>query len=277
MQSIVENTINAVSDSTDLQTDNILKCSKLKSALLQLMPIFLVIVSLVFSMGLLAALDAEELPTLPYEFSVKWDISKKENSLVQDFVVERREPVSPYSLIFSPIDQFKTKTLFYFISIHFVTKHIPQLSVSRHSPYFNELLEMDRKEKEGREFVGGSSYYCFVDDPVNPYIISAEEMDFKRKKNHDYLKGRYTIKYDKPGKMIPISLKLQKIEGNELKTIIPEQTLNTTGSADGSFTRLIKGVDLTPGKYRITLNTLENITLPYDLESYLKIYYPVTK
>jgi hypothetical protein len=198
--------------------------------------------------------EANSLPELPYNFSVKWNISKKDNLLIQDFVVNRRMPLSWFTLLLAPIRQFKTVNFRYSIYIAFEGTKKPL------SP--QEVARIN-------DFVGRYEYKYYTNDP-NPVLVPVQEKDI-HKADEMVSEGKYQIKYDHPGVTIPVSIKLEKIDKDKTKEIIPQETIYTHGSYEGFFNRLITKVILSEGRYRIYVNVPSGIKTPSDVETALAI------
>ena len=153
------------------------------------------------------AAHSAELPSLPWSFSVKWDISKKDNLLVQDFIVHKK---AAYFVVIN----FDSITLFY------SQKEYDQLMVllNRAGPFDHRSL------------------------------------------------------------VIPVVMKIERIDGDYLVPVLPQKTINTRylcGWNGSHMQRCIAHEMLSAGKYRITIHTTHAVKLPSNnVETSLMIYTP---
>lgn len=162
--------------------------------------------------------NAKDLPELPYSFEVPWDISKKDNLLEQEFVVNAKDPISASHLVLAPIDQFKIKTHGYYICINFkVVERTPG----------NET------RKQLRDFLGDASTQGIV---------------------------------------IPVVIKIENLGD---ASILFEGTLNTKGALSWNrdhIDRLIDKQSLPTGKYKISVKTTSQISIPPNVKTFLSIF-----
>jgi hypothetical protein len=89
-------------------------------------------------------------------------------------------------------------------------------------------------------------------------------------------KNSYTIKFGHPGTVIPVHIRIKRIEVPGNPTLVLDQTLNTKGLSrvylDGIH-RDVALIDLEPGKYRITASTLQQTVLPgFVTETILEVF-----
>lgn len=186
---------------------------------------------------------SETFTTLPQGVRVPWDISKQDNLLVQDFVVGTA--------------LFDKAVHRYTISIGFY-------------PIKEPLTDEDREWL--KTFVGGPQELVYTNDPVNPVIVPTHSTEEITRAYALVRQGKYITKPVIPGVMIPIRLKIERIDGDRAETIMAEKVVNTEGATDGANDRLIDHVTLPPGKYRISIKALEASTLPPDMQTFLEIW-----
>lgn len=81
-------------------------------------------------------------------------------------------------------------------------------------------------------------------------------------------KGAYQVRYDRPGTIIPIHIKIEKIDDQKNSTPLVDQTFNTEGSDNGykgGLHRKITFIRLKPGNYKLTASTMQKTVLPPDI------------
>ena len=169
--------------------------------------------------------------TLPTYFDVKWDISKKDNQIEQEF------SVTSYNA--------------YVLSIIFSPKHPPVA---------------DEEVRQLREFLGGERYRPY-NLKTHEYMLTNTD-EAARQVLHLADTGEVIWKYDIPGVIIPVHFKIEKLDNGKITNIITEKDVDT-GGQDENCTRRIAAVKLHPGNYKITISTNKGVTLLPDLETFL--------
>jgi len=182
---------------------------------------------------------------LPYHFEVPWDISQKNNLLVRDFVVNEREPRSP----------FREIIFYYDVCINF----------SHNSPLSpEEYAQFER-------LVGKREFHYYTNDHGKSVLLPADTFQTNKKALELLSQGKAHIKYTDPGKIIPVSIEIEKIEDNNTEIIVPKKIIDTAGLMESGRRRRIDYLRLVPGKYKITVSLPSEVKLPPDTQTSLAI------
>jgi hypothetical protein len=180
-----------------------------------------------------AANSNTSIPELPFAFSVKWDISKEDNQLVQDFVVNERDPFSWFHIFHAPSRLFQAKAHPYHAYIRFQSVNKEPLSAEE----WKQLMT----------FVGNGALDARTYKPVPsgvtiPVDIKIEKIDA----NH--------------------------IDSIVPEQIIDTTNQAAHSAARLSMDRFIDDVGTLPaGKYRISIRTAHAVNLPPKIETFLMI------
>ncbi len=165
----------------------------------------------------------------------KWNIAQKDSTIVQDFTVR-------HSMIYMPILDF-----------HPLRK--------LHTPFSEDPI---------MQFIGDGSKGIYN---LKTHQFMNWNNNEERQQVFAMLQNKEAVwKRENPGTIIPIHLKIEKLDQDKDKVII-DQTYDTEGY-DAAIERDIVYIKLKPGKYRLTANTTKETVLPPDLETFLLIGSP---
>lgn len=216
-------------------------------------------------------------PSLP--FTVKWDVSPKDSSIKQEFQVEKYRSYQ-FDIVFGhpKMSLEKLRELQKFTgdaSYHRVTQESADtdypVDVPEYTPEEREFL------RKGGSLVGGT------------YFKNRQLKDNERL--HAPPAGT-VLRFTKAGAgvAIPVHIKIEQIDNKGTSTVIIDKKVNTVGVvAHGlinhsallkrsapldplitdKLERRITEMPLRPGKYRISIDTTKETTLPPDITTLL--------
>ena len=173
------------------------------------------------------------LPSIPPCFETKWDMSKKDNVVEQEFYV--------------------SKDYVYEIDMALKTVHVPASS---------------EEKKQMHEFIGDGNS---PSEPQSTSAGTPDEIRQAWDKAHRAEFGDRPDKIN-PGTIIPIHFKVERLDSGKVVETIADRTIDSAGMyAGGSrgFLRDIDGVKLRSGTYKITINANLQVTLPPNSETNL--------
>lgn len=165
-------------------------------------------------------------PTIPPWRSFRWDISKKGSVIEQEFIV--------------------TEHRSYDFDLEFHHNGLPD---------------------DWKKFIGTGGDIFLTRDQVNPRRVRDEDVGGDGRRLYElYHKGELVIKSADPGVIVPIHIRVEKIDevsGN--KTLLADKTVDTEAryrGGGGIVARGIWGVALKPGRYKVSAETLKDVPLP---------------
>lgn len=115
-------------------------------------------------------------------------------------------------------------------------------------------------------FIGRGGDIFFTKDAVNPRRVNPWEVGGISRLYELYRQGELIIKYADPGVIVPVLLRVEKIDevtGNRI--LLLEKTFNTeamSSGGNGVISRNISGVALKAGRYKVTATTQIDVPLP---------------
>lgn len=182
----------------------------------------------------------------------KGELSHKGSSIVRDFSVWQQH----------------NSNISFNIIVNFHVKNISDASSETlRSQAFSRL----------REVVGDFDHKLY--DPKEHRYLTCEDVSDQAacwRKWYGLLKnGQAIMVYVHPGIVLPVHLKIEKLDGAESTAKIMDQTFITAGAfsyGSTNRTRDITSVNLLPGKYRLTAEAVQDVALPQDIETSIDLY-----
>ena len=122
---------------------------------------------------------------------------------------------------------------------------------------------------ELRKFIGDSGYQIVTKEPM-PKVVNAQTTEEVQARDKLVRQGVYQIRLTNPGVVMPVQVKVEKLNDDLPATVLLDQVINTDRENFG-VDRAITVVALKPGKYHIKLVKYKEITLPQGVTSTLVI------
>jgi hypothetical protein len=140
-------------------------------------------------------------------------------------------------------------------------------------PMYLTFSSFSHDLKEIEKFTGDGTV-CFH-DLMHDKCVSNEEY---WKADPDGNNGAYEIKHVHPGTMIPVHIKIEKIDNQKNIITVLDKSINTVGMSgaySGGYLREIGFAKLRRGKYRLTATTLQKNNIdPIIIDSFIEITSP---
>ena len=177
---------------------------------------------------------ADSFPVIPPGFDVKWDVSKKGSNISRTFSAS--------------IDHF------YDFGISF------------------RLTDNTVSMEELRKITGDGARQYWPVDPNNQHPLQVLTGEEQRQVFQGVKNGIYVMKHPYPGTIIPIHVKIERVNDSQNKqtTTIFDEAVNTEAAISwggGSISRNIASIHLAPGRYIVNLTAIEETSLPSWVET----------
>lgn len=180
---------------------------------------------------------------LPPGFLIPWNIALKDSAVEQEFVVTEYRPYG-FNIAFKSM----------------------RMNVDRHQ-------ETERM----KTFTGQGHKNIVTKESANtdhPEVVIAGTPNEVQKRDEGVAKGLYVYKDLQPGVIVPVHLRIEKVESSGGTMLHTDQVINTGGwyaaGIDGLI-RKIADIKLRPGKYRLTVKTTQESPVPQDIVTSLKV------
>jgi hypothetical protein len=166
-----------------------------------------------------------------------WDMSQKNNELVQEFSVNRFNK--------------------YLLEIRFSNTDSSDFTLDQAEQLY--------------KFIGRGTPRLY-DLKTHEYIDLSSVSDAQRKNIKSMIdRGEIVKKYNNPGVIIPVYFKIEELNQNGVYEVVKERKVDTSGSA-GGFARDIWTIWLHPGHYKITARIEGAVKVPLNLQTHLVLY-----
>jgi hypothetical protein len=205
-----------------------------------------------------AATAAEPLPSIPPERAFKWDISRKDSVVKQEFEISSCGAYE-FTIGFGGTD---------------ATNGDGSLKGKKESDqsWRRQLTTRPDGPLDGplSKFLGDGSYSFYLKDGSDPNPIIVRTAEEVTKRNQLFRQGVYVTRLSNPGVIVPVRITLERGDSKG----ITDQTIDTGGWHSGGalLTRKIMDrITMKPDVYRVTAVTLRDSPLPEGITTYLLI------
>lgn len=201
-----------------------------------------------------------ELPTLPPDRALKWDISRKDSTVKQEFLVKECKAYELH-IGFGGTD---------------ATYEDGRLRRDSNQSWRDQLGTGPNHSGNGplRRFLGDGSYAYYRKDGSDPNPVRARTPDEVQERQERFLQGEYVTKLGNPGVVVPVRIVVEKLDDQGKATFITDQTVDTGGISAGGhliFRRIAWGIRMKQGIHRVTATVLRDSPLPEGIGTYLVI------